>query len=157
MAAKPHDSARYTELRNPKALRDYFIHDKFEAGVKLVGTEVKSIRAGKAQLTDAFARLEKGDLWLHGAYIEEYSHGGLSQHAPRRPRRLLLHAHELRKIEQATTTGGQAVVALRMYFKEALVKVEIALASGKKQFDKREDIKRREQNLEARRAVKFRR
>jgi SsrA-binding protein len=157
MAAKPQDSARYTELRNPKALRDYFIHDKFEAGVKLAGTEVKSIRAGKAQITDAFARLEKGDLWLHGAYIEEYSHGGLSQHAPRRPRKLLLHAHELRKLTQATETGGKAIVALRMYFKQALVKVEIALATGKKQFDKREDIKRREQNLEARRAVKFRR
>ena len=103
MAAKPPDSARYTELRNPKALRDYFIHDKFEAGVKLVGTEVKSIRAGKAQLSDAFARLEKGSLWLYGAYIEEYSHGGLSQHAPRRPRQLLLHAHA--HVVGATQTG----------------------------------------------------
>src|SRR6478609_11742849 len=79
MAAKPKDAARYTELRNPKALRDFFIHDKFEAGVKLSGTEVKSIRAGKAQLADAFARIEKGEVWLYGAYIEEYSHGGLSQ------------------------------------------------------------------------------
>jgi len=157
MSAKPHDTARYTELRNPKAPRDYFIHDKFEAGVKLVGTEVKSIRAGKAQITDAFARLEKGSLWLYGAYIEEYSHGGLSQHSPRRPRQLLLHAHEMRKLEQATETGGKHIVALRLYFKQALVKVEIALASGKKQFDKREDLKKREQNLEARRAVKFRR
>ncbi len=157
MAAKPQDSARYTELRNPKALRDYFIHDKFEAGIKLVGTEVKSIRAGKAQLADAHARLEKGDVWLHGAYIEEYSHGGLSQHAPRRPRQLLLHANEIRKLQQAVETGGRVLVALRMYFKDALVKVEIATATGKKQFDKREDIKRREQNLEARRALKHRR
>ncbi|HYC69571.1 MAG TPA: SsrA-binding protein SmpB [Opitutaceae bacterium] len=153
MAAKP-DPARYTELRNPKALRDFFIHDKFEAGVKLVGTEVKSIRAGKAQLADAFARVEKGEVWLHNAYIEEYAHGGLSQHSPRRPRKLLLRASEIRKIEQAVEAGGKAVVALRMYFKEALVKVEIALASGKKQFDKREDIKKREQNLEARKALK---
>lgn len=156
MAAKPHDSTRYTEMRNPKALRDFFIHDKFEAGIKLVGTEVKSIRAGKAQISDAFARLEKGDVWLYGAYIEEYSHGGLSQHAPRRPRKLLLHASEIRKLQQQVETGGRAIVALRLYFKEALVKVEIATASGKKQFDKREDLKKREQNLEARKALKSR-
>jgi SsrA-binding protein len=157
MAAKPPDSARYTELRNSKALRDYFIHDKFEAGIKLVGTEVKSIRGGKAQITDAFARLEKGGVWLYGAYIEEYSHGGLSQHSPRRPRQLLLNAHEIRKLQQAVETGGKALVALRMYFKQALVKVEIATASGKKLFDKREDLKKREQNLEARKALKYRR
>ena len=156
MAAKQHDSNRFTELRNPKVLRDYFLHDKFEAGVKLVGTEVKSIRAGKAQLSDAHARLEKGEVWLHGAYIEEYSHGGLSQHAPRRPRKLLLKANEIRKLEQAVDTGGRVLVALRLYFKGALVKVEIAIASGKKQFDKRDDIKKRELNLEARRALKFR-
>jgi len=154
MAAKPSASARYTELRNPKALRDYLIHDKFEAGIKLVGIEVKAIREGKAQLSDAFARVERGEVWLHGAYIEEYSHGGLSQHAPRRPRKLLLHASEIRKIMQAVEAGGKSVVALRMYFKEALVKVEIALASGKKQYDKREDLKKREQNLEARKALK---
>jgi SsrA-binding protein len=156
MSAKPTDSARYSEMRNPKALRDFFVHDKFEAGIKLAGTEVKSIRAGKAQITDAFARVEKGEVWLYGAYIEEYSHGGLSQHAPRRPRKLLLRANEIRKLEQAVGTGGRAIVALRMYFKDALVKVEIATASGKKQYDKREDIKKREQNLEARKALKHR-
>jgi len=157
MAAKPKDSVRYTEMRNSKALRDYFVHDKFEAGVKLSGTEVKSIRAGKAQLTDAFARIEKGEVWLHNAYIEEYSHGGLSQHAPRRPRKLLLRASEIRKLMQEVETAGRQLVALRMYFKEALVKVEIATATGKKQFDKREDVKKREQNLEARRALHSRR
>lgn len=157
MAAKSQDSARYTELRNPKALRDFFIHDKFEAGVKLAGTEVKSIRLGKAQLADAFARIEKGEVWLYGAYIEEYSYGALSQHAPRRPRKLLLRASEIRKLTQEVETAGRVIVALRMYFKEALVKVEIATASGKKQFDKREDIKTREQNLEARRALHTRR
>ena len=157
MAAKPSDAARYTELRNPKALRDYFIHDKFEAGVKLAGTEVKSIRGGKAQLTDAFARIERGEVWLHNAYIEEYSHGGLSQHAPRRPRKLLLRAAEIRKLASEVETAGRQIVALRMYFKEALVKVEIATASGKKQFDKRADLKKREQDLEARRALHTRR
>ena len=157
MAAQPKDPARYTEMRISKALRDYFVHDKFEAGVKLSGTEVKSIRAGKAQLTDAFARIEKGEVWLHNAYIEEYSHGGLSQHAPRRPRKLLLRASEIRKLMQEVETAGRQLVALRMYFKEALVKVEIATATGKKQFDKREDVKKREQNLEARRALHSRR
>jgi SsrA-binding protein len=156
MAAKPHDPTRYTELRNPKALRDYFIHDKFEAGIKLVGTEVKSIRAGKAQITDAFARVEKGGVWLYGAYIQEYSHGGLSQHAPRRVRQLLLHDTEIRKLQIAVETGGRTIVALRMYFKEALVKVEIATASGKKQYDKRADLKKREQQMEARKALKYR-
>jgi SsrA-binding protein len=157
MAAKSHDATRYTELRNPKALRDYFIHDKFEAGVKLTGSEVKSIRGGKAQLSDAFARIEKGEVWLHGAYIEEYSHAGLAQHAPRRPRKLLLRASEIRKLVSEIETAGRQLVALRMYFKEALVKVEIATATGKKQFDKREDVKKREQNLEARRALHTRR
>jgi len=156
MAAPAHDSARYTELRNSKALRDYFIHDKFEAGIKLVGTEVKSIRAGKAQITDAFARVEKGGVWLYGAYIQEYSHGGLSQHAPRRVRQLLLHDTEIRKLQIAVETGGRTIVALRMYFKEALVKVEIATASGKKQYDKRADLKKREQQMEARKALKYR-
>jgi SsrA-binding protein len=156
MAAKPKNSDRYTELRNSKALRDYFIHDKFEAGIKLAGTEVKSIRAGKAQITDAFARVEKGGVWLYGAYIQEYSHGGATQHAPRRVRQLLLHASEIRKLAQAVETGGKSIVALRMYFKEALVKVEIATATGKKQFDKRADVKKREQNVEARSALKHR-
>jgi SsrA-binding protein len=156
MSAQKHDPARYTEMRNAKALRDFFVHDKFEAGIKLSGTEVKSIRSGKAQITDAFARIEKGEVWLYGAYIEEYSHGGLSQHAPRRPRKLLLRASEIRKLIQEVETAGRQIVALRMYFKEALVKVEIATATGKKQFDKREDLKKREQNLEARRALQSR-
>ena len=156
MAAPPHDSARYTELRNSKALRDYFIHDKFEAGIKLVGTEVKSIRAGKAQITDAFARLEKGGVWLYGAYIQEYIHGGPTQHGPRRERQLLLHESEIRKLKQAVETGGKSLVALRMYFKQALVKVEIATATGKKQFDKRADLKKREQLKEVRQAFKHR-
>jgi len=157
MAAQKHDPTRYTEMRNAKALRDFFVHDKFEAGVKLSGTEVKSIRAGKAQITDAFARIEKGEVWLYGAHIEEYSHGGISQHAPKRPRKLLLRASEIRKLSQEVETAGRQIVALRMYFKEALVKVEIATATGKKQFDKREDLKTREQNLEARRALHSRR
>ena len=156
MAAKPPDSARYTELRNPKALRDYFIHDRFEAGIKLVGTEVKSIRAGKAQITDAFARVEKGGVWLYGAYIQEYSHGGPAQHVPRRVRLLLLHDTEIRKLQVAVETGGKTIVALRLYFKQALVKVEIATASGKKQFDKCHAIAERDAKREMERTLKSR-
>jgi len=118
---------------------------------------VKSIRAGKAQLADAFARIDKGEVWLYGAYIEEYAYAALSQHAPRRPRKLLLHAREIDKLAAQVETGGRVIVALRMYFKEALVKVEIATASGKKQFDKRETIRRRESERETRAAVKSRR
>ncbi len=154
MAAKSHDTARYTELRNSKALRDYFVHDKFEAGIKLVGTEVKSIRAGKAQITDAFARVEKGGVWLYGAFIQEYSFGGPSQHAPRRVRQLLLHESEIRKLQIAVETGGQTIVALRMYFKDALVKVEIALCTGKKLFDKRDDLKKRAEMDEVKKQMK---
>lgn len=156
MAAQPHDSARFTEMRNAKALRDFFVHERFEAGVKLAGTEVKAIRAGRGQLTDAFARLERGEVWLHGAHIEPYSHGGPTQHAPRRPRKLLLRAAEIRKLEQAVETGGRTLVALRLYFKGALIKVEIATASGKQQHDKRAAVRQREQNLEARQALKAR-
>ncbi|MDD3181095.1 MAG: SsrA-binding protein SmpB [Opitutaceae bacterium] len=157
MSAKSKESARYTELRNPKALRDYSIHDRFEAGIKLTGTEVKSIRAGHAQLADAFARIEQGEAWLYNAYIEEYAFGSYTNHDPRRPRKLLLKAHEIRKLSQSVQAGGKAIVALRLYFKQALVKVEIALATGKKLFDKREDLKRREQMMEARKALKYRR
>jgi SsrA-binding protein len=141
MSAQKKDSKRYTEIRNSKALRDYFVDEKFEAGIALKGTEVKSIRGGKAQISDAFGRVENGELWLHGAYIDHYEFGNLYNHDSRRTRKLLLHRHQIRKIEQALATGGRALVPLRMYFKEALVKVEIALCTGKKLFDKRETLK----------------
>ena len=141
MAASKKDSKRYTEIRNSKALRDYFVDEKFEAGIALKGTEVKSIRAGKAQINDAFGRVEKDELWLHGAHIDHYEFGNLNNHDSRRTRKLLLHRHQIRKIDQALSTGGRALVPLRMYFKEALVKVEIALCTGKKLFDKRETLK----------------
>ncbi len=140
MASKK-DAPRYTEIRNAKALRDYFIDERFEAGIALKGTEVKSIRAGKAQISDAFGRVENGEAWLHGAYIEHYEFGNLNNHDARRTRKLLLHRHHIRKIQLALETGGRALVPLRMYFKGALVKVEVALATGKKLFDKRETLK----------------
>ena len=157
MSAQKKDPARYTEIRNSKALRDYFVEEKFEAGIALKGTEIKSIRAGKAQINDAFGRFEKGELWLHNAHIEEYAFGNIYNHDVRRTRKLLLHRHEIRKIGQALKIGGRALVPLRMYFKEALVKVEVALCTGKKLYDKRDDLKRKVEERDIDKAMKYRR
>src|SRR5580698_9356728 len=157
MAAQKKDAARHTEIRNAKALRDFFVDERFEAGIKLQGTEVKSIRGGQAQISDAFGRIEKGEVWLHNAHIDPYAFGNLHNHDPRRPRKLLLHSHQIRKIALALKAGGRALVPLRMYFKEALVKVEVALCTGKKLFDKREDVKKKTQLREATKVVKDRR
>jgi SsrA-binding protein len=157
MSAQKKDPTRYTEVRNAKALRDYFVNERFEAGIALKGTEVKSIRAGKAQISDAFGRVEKGELWLHNAHIEQYAFGNINNHDARRIRKLLLHAHQIRKIAQALNAGGRALVPLRMYFKEALVKVEVALCTGKKLFDKRETLKKKALQRDDDKAVKSRR
>ncbi len=157
MAAKPKDPKRFTEVRNSKALRDYFVDERFEAGIALKGTEVKSIRAGRAQINDAFGRVEKGELWLVNAHIELYDFGNRSNHDARRTRKLLLHKHQIRKIAQALEAGGRALVPLRMYFKEALLKVEVALCTGKKLFDKRETLKRKVVDREVEKALKYRR
>lgn len=148
------DAKRYTEIRNSKALRDYSVEERFEAGIKLQGTEVKAIRGGRAQINDAFGRFEKGDLWLMNAHIDEYAFGNLNNHATRRIRKLLLHKHQLRKIAQALQIGGYALVPLRLYFKESLVKVEIALCTGKKLHDKRDDLKDRTVKMEMKQALK---
>lgn len=153
-AAKKKDAKRYTEIRNAKALRDFAVVERFEAGIKLQGTEVKAIRAGRAQINDAFGRFEKGDLWLMNAHIDEYAFGSINNHATRRIRKLLLNKHELRKIAQALQIGGMALVPLRMYFKEALVKVEVALCTGKKLHDKRDDLRNRTVNMEMKQALK---
>ena len=157
MSAQKKDATRYTEVRNAKALRDYFVDERFEAGIALKGTEVKSIRAGKAQISDAFGRVEKGELWMHNAHIEQYAFGNINNHDARRIRKLLLHAHQIRKIAQALNAGGRALVPLRRYFKEALVKVEVALCTGKKLFDKRETLKKKAMQRDDDKAVKFRR
>ena len=157
MSAQKKDATRYKEVRNSKALRDFTVDERFEAGIALKGTEVKSIRAGKAQISDAFGRVEKGELWLHNAHIEQYAFGNINNHDARRIRKLLLHAHQIRKIAQALNAGGRALVPLRMYFKEALVKVEVALCTGKKLFDKRETLKKKALTRDMDKAVKFRR
>src|SRR4051794_17397307 len=157
MAAQKKDSSRYTEVRNSKALRDYSVDERFEAGIQLRGTEVKSIRAGKAQINDAFARVEKGEIWLYNAHIEQYAFGNIHNHEAKRIRKLLLHRRHIDKIQQAIEAGGRVLVPLRMYFKEALVKVEVALGTGKKQFDRRDDLKQRVVQREISQAMKQRR
>ncbi len=157
MSAQKKDATRYTEVRNAKALRDYYVDERFEAGIALKGTEVKSIRAGKAQISDAFGRIENGELWLHNAHIEQYAFGNINNHDARRIRKLLLHAHQIRKIAQALNAGGRALVPLRMYFKDALVKVEVGLGTGKKLFDKRDTLKKKAVTRDMDKAVKFRR
>jgi len=157
MSAKKKDSTRYSEVRNAKALRDYFVDERFEAGLALKGTEVKSIRAGRAQINDAFGRHTNGELWLHNAHIEQYAFGNIYNHDARRIRKLLLHKHEIRKIVQALDAGGRALVPLRLYFKDALVKVEVGLCTGKKLYDKRETMKTKVQEREMEKEMKFRR
>ena len=157
MAAQKKDAVRFTEIRNSKALRDYTVDERFEAGVQLRGTEVKSIRAGRAQITDAFGRIANGELWMHNAHIEAYAFGNINNHDSRRTRKLLLHKHQLRKIAQALDAGGRALIPLRMYFKEALVKVEVALCTGKQLFDKREVLKKKAEMREVTKAMKIRR
>jgi SsrA-binding protein len=157
MSADKKDATRFTEIRNAKALRDFAIAERFEAGIQLRGTEVKSIRAGRAQISDAFGRVEKGEVWLYNAYIEQYAFGSINNHDARRIRKLLLHQHQIRKIAQALDAGGKALVPLRMYFKDALVKVEVGLGTGKKLYDKREDLKKQVEMRDVAKAMKARR
>ena len=152
MAAKKKDAARFTEIRNAKALRDYFVDERFEAGVQLRGTEVKSIRAGRAQISDSFGRI-----LMMNAHIEQYAFGNIYNHEAKRTRKLLLHKHQLRKIAQALDAGGRALIPLRMYFKEALVKVEVGLCTGKQIHDKRDTLKQKVEEREVSQAMKLRR
>lgn len=154
MCAKKKDPQRFTEVRNAKALRDYHVEERFEAGVALHGTEVKAIRNGRAQISDAFGKFEKGELWLFNAHIDEYAFGNINNHAARRTRKLLLHRHQIRKIAQAMQVGGRVLVPLRMYFKEALVKVEVAICIGKQLHDKRDDLRKKAEMSEVAKIIK---
>ena len=142
---------------NRKAGFDYHILETFEAGLALTGTEVKAIREGRVNLRDSYCRFERAEAFLLGAHVGQYSHGGYAAHDPVRPRKLLLKRDELNKLLGRTTERGLTVVPLRMYFKKGRVKVTVALAKGKKTFDKRETIRRREADRETRAAVKTRR
>src|SRR5580698_3559144 len=144
-------------VTNHKGRRDYHILETFEAGIALLGTEVKSLRAGKGQITDAFARVEKGEVWLYNAHIDEYSHGNLQNHVPKAPRKLLLHKSEIRKLFDLAAVKGNALIPLAFFWKNGKVKVSLAVAKGKQQFDKRDDLKRRESDREMKRATMKRR
>ena len=142
---------------NRKAGYDYHLLETFEAGIVLAGTEVKAIREGGVNLRESYCRLEGGEAYLLGAHISQYSHGGSASHDPTRPRKLLLKREELNKLLGKTTERGLTIVPLRMYFKNGRIKLAISLARGKKSYDKRETIKRREAERETRAAIKSRR
>jgi SsrA-binding protein len=139
---------------NRQAGHNFFLMDRYEAGLALTGTEVKAARAGKVQLRDAYASVEKNEAWLVNAHISEYSHGNRSNHAPVRARKLLLHRREIDKLLEATRQGGLSIVPIRMYLKNGKIKCEIALAKGKKFHDKREAERAKGDEAEARAAVR---
>lgn len=140
-------------LTNPKARRDYHILETFEAGIVLHGTEVKALRAGKGQISDAFGRVEKGEVVLYNAHIDEYTHGNLQNHAPKAPRKLLLHKSEIRKLFGLAAVKGNALVPLSFYWKNNKVKVALAVGKGKAQYDKRQTLKEQEAARELKRAT----
>ncbi len=140
-------------LKNPKARRDYHILETFEAGIVLHGTEVKALRAGKGQLSDAFARVENDEVFLYNAHIDEYAYGNIQNHQPKAPRKLLLHRSEIRKLFGLGAVKGNALVPLSFYWKNGKVKVALAVGKGKAQYDKREDLKTKEAERELTRAT----
>jgi SsrA-binding protein len=142
---------------NRRARHDYVIEDTFEAGVALTGTEVKSLRAGRASLADGFAQVSDGEVWLHNVHIPEYTQGTWTNHMPRRTRKLLLHRGEIERLVRKTSEGGLTLVPLSLYFKDGKVKVELALARGKRTYDKRQDLAKRDAAREVERAIRRRR
>ena len=156
--AKPDDEKDDSQLiaDNRKAFHDYHILETFEAGIALLGTEVKGSREGRANLRDSYARVDGGEVWLFNVHINPYTHRGYVDHDPKRKRRLLLHKYEIRKLIGKTVEKGLTLVPTRMYFKNGKIKVAIALAKGKQAHDKRETIRRREVDRETRAAVKER-
>lgn len=139
--------------QNRKARHEYVIEDTFEAGLQLVGTEVKSCREGKVSLTDAYAAVRDGEAWLLQCHINPYSHGNRQNHDPMRPRKLLLHRAEIEKLDQEVSQGGRTLVPLRLYFKHGMAKAEIAVARGKKTYDKRQSEAKRDADRQMQRAL----
>ena len=148
------EKAQTSIAENRKAFHDFHILETFEAGIVLLGTEVKSIREGRVNLRDSFARVEDGEVFLYNVHISPYSHRGYADHEPLRRRKLLLHRSEIRKLIGKTVEKGMTLVPTRLYFKDGRVKVAVSIAKGKKDYDKRETIKRREADRETRAAIK---
>jgi len=144
-------------IANRRAMHEYFISAKIECGIVLVGTEVKSLRQGRAQITDAYARIEQGKLWLHGAQIDPYDKAApMDNHQAKRSRILLVHKREIRKLEGELNQRGTTLIPLAIYFKNGIAKLELGVARGKQQFDKRQAIKKKEQDRELRRVMTHR-
>ena len=147
------EQGRKLVAQNKKARHDYHIEDTYEAGLVLMGTEVKSLRAGRASLVDGFAEVHDGEVWLHGVHIPEYTQGTWTNHAARRKRKLLLNRAEIDKIERRVNEKGLTIVPLSLYFKDGRAKVEIALARGKKSWDKRHTLAEKQADREAQQAL----
>ena len=141
---------------NKKAYHDYFIDEKFECGIELFGTEVKSIRMGKCSIKESFIRVENGEVFIYGMHISPYEKGNIFNKDPLRVRKLLLHKSEIHKLLGKTKEKGMAIVPLKVYFKGSLVKIEVGMAKGKKLYDKRQDIAKKDQKREAQRDFKVR-
>ena len=151
------EKAQANIAENRKAYHDFHLLESFEAGLVLLGTEVKAIREGRVNLRDSFARVENGEVYLYNVNISPYSHRGYADHEPLRRRKLLLHRVEIRKLIGKTVEKGMTLVPTRLYFKNGRVKVAVSLAKGKKDYDKRETLRRREADRETRAAIKSRR
>ena len=152
----PKEQGRKLVASNRKARHDYLVEDVYEAGIVLTGTEVKALRAGRASLVDGFAEVDGGEVWLMNVHIPEYSQGTWTNHAPRRKRKLLLHRSEIVKIEAATREKGKTLVPLALYFLDGRAKIELAVARGKKEYDKRQALRERQDRREADRAMSLR-
>lgn len=149
----PKEQGRKLVASNRKARHDYHIDDTFEAGLVLTGTEVKALRMGRASLVDGWASVDGGEAWLEGVHIPEYLNGTWTNHAPRRKRKLLLHREEIVKLASRSNDKGYTIVPLSLYFKDGRAKVEIAMARGKKEYDKRHTLREQQDNREAARAM----
>ena len=150
------EKAQSSIAENRKAFHDFHLLDTFEAGLVLLGTEVKAIREGRVNLRDSFARVEDGEVFIYNVHISPYSHRGYADHEPLRRRKLLLHRSEIRKLIGKTVEKGMTLVPTKLYFMDGRVKVAVSIAKGKKDYDKRETIKKRETDRETRAAVKSR-
>lgn len=152
----PKEQGRKVIATNRRARHDYHIDDVYEAGLVLTGTEVKALRAGRAQLVDGYVAIDYGEAWLEAVHIPEYSQGTWTNHTPRRKRKLLLHREEIDKLGQKTREKGFTIIPLQLYFSNGKAKVEIGLARGKKEYDKRHALRERQDRREAERAMSLR-
>ncbi|MEZ3178380.1 SsrA-binding protein SmpB [Streptomyces pimonensis] len=147
------EKGRKLIAQNKKARHDYLVIDTYEAGLVLTGTEVKSLRQGRASLVDGFVQLDGNEAWLHNVHVPEYSQGTWTNHSARRKRKLLLHREEIDKLESKSQETGHTIVPLALYFKDGRAKVEIALAKGKKEYDKRQTLREKQDRRETERAI----